>query len=70
MLDNDPGRHAAPDGWRPVPKVVAAIVAWLGTTAGVGVLDALTTAVPHDAVWGVLVGGALTAFSAYMKRTR
>lgn len=60
--------HAAPGGAKPVRKVVAGIVAWLGTSAGLGLLDAVGAAIPTEAVWGVVAGGAVANLAAYLRR--
>ena len=63
------GDHRAPSTAKPVRKVMAGIVAWLGSSAGLAVLDAVGAAVPTEAVWGVLAGGAVTNLAAYMRRS-
>ena len=60
--------HRAASSWKPVRKVMAGIVAWLGTSAGLGALDALGAAIPTEAVWGVAAGGAVSNLAAYLRR--
>lgn len=62
--------HAAPSSAKPVRKVMAGIIAWLSSTAGLAVLDAVGASIPTEAVWGVLAGGAVSNLAAYLRRSQ
>lgn len=62
--------HAAPRSKWPVRKVMAGIVAWLTSSAGLAVLDAVGAAIPTEAVWGVVAGGAVANLAAYLRKPK
>jgi len=66
------GRHAlvTQPTWKPVAKVAAGIGAWLGTSAGLAVLAAVSDSVDEKTVVGALVAGGLTSLATYLKRAR
>ena len=70
VVPQTPGEadHRAPSSAVPVRKVMAGIIAWLGSSAGLAFLDYLGAAIPTEAVWGVVAGGAVSNLAAYMRR--
>jgi hypothetical protein len=54
---------------KPVAKVVAALVAWLGTTAGLAVVAQVSDSIDQKTVLGGLAVGALTTLAGYLKRS-
>lgn len=66
------GTHeaVAQDGLAPTAKVLAGWVTGAGAVTVLGILAAISDAVPADTFWGGLVAYGITSAAAWIKKSR